>query len=208
MIEAFVYGVIFAFGLIIPLGAQNIFVFNQGASQKHFYQTLPVVITAGLCDTFLILLAVSGVSVLVFQFVWIKIIIYLIGLIFLSIIIRSIWQAKPHLQKAKAVSIKKQIVFALSVSLLNPHAIIDTVVIIGANALSFNGSARMAYTAACILVSFTWFVFLAFMGRTMHKLDSSGKLILAINKCSAVILVGVMLYIAYQFLLAIQSFFH
>lgn len=36
MLKAFIYGLILAFGLIIPLGVQNIFVFNQGASQKHF----------------------------------------------------------------------------------------------------------------------------------------------------------------------------
>src|SRR5690625_4107051 len=34
--EALVHGIILAFGLIIPLGVQNIFIFNQGATHKSY----------------------------------------------------------------------------------------------------------------------------------------------------------------------------
>ena len=47
MTEAILHGIILAFGLIIPLGVQNVFVFNQGALQPKFSRALPVVITAG-----------------------------------------------------------------------------------------------------------------------------------------------------------------
>ena len=70
MIEAILHGIILAFGLIIPLGVQNVFVFNQGALQPNFSRALPVVITAGICDTILIVAAVSGVSILVLTFAW------------------------------------------------------------------------------------------------------------------------------------------
>jgi L-lysine exporter family protein LysE/ArgO len=30
-VEAIFHGILLAFGLILPLGAQNVFVFNQGA---------------------------------------------------------------------------------------------------------------------------------------------------------------------------------
>ena len=39
------------------------FVFNQGANQK-ISKALPVIITAGLCDTFLIVIAILGVSLI------------------------------------------------------------------------------------------------------------------------------------------------
>lgn len=58
MLQPIVHGVLLALGLILPLGAQNVFVFNQGANQKKFTKALPVIITAGLCDTFLITIAV------------------------------------------------------------------------------------------------------------------------------------------------------
>ncbi len=200
MLAAFIYGFIFALGLIIPLGAQNIFVFNQGASQKHFYQALPVILTAGLCDTLLILLAVSGVSLIVLEMEWLKIVIYVGGLVFLLYMARLIWRTKAPAADtiAKPLSTKKQVLFAVSVSLLNPHAIIDTVAVIGTTSLNFDGNERIAYTAACIFVSFIWFFFLAIMGKTIHKLNTSGSLINAINKVSAVILLLVAGYIAYQ----------
>jgi len=47
----FIHGIILSMGLILPLGVQNLFVFNQGAMQKTFFRVVPVVITAGICDT-------------------------------------------------------------------------------------------------------------------------------------------------------------
>ena len=41
--EAILHGIILAFGLIVPLGVQNVFVFNQGALQPTFMRALPVV---------------------------------------------------------------------------------------------------------------------------------------------------------------------
>ena len=66
--EAFLHGIILAFGLIIPVGVQNVFVFNQGATHKAFRNALPAVITASICDTILILLAVAGVSLIILNF--------------------------------------------------------------------------------------------------------------------------------------------
>lgn len=63
MVSSVIHGVILAFGLILPLGVQNVFVFNQGTTQSTFNKTLPVIITAAICDTLLISLAVLGVSV-------------------------------------------------------------------------------------------------------------------------------------------------
>jgi len=42
--------------------------------------------------------------------------------------------------------------FAMSVSLLNPHAIIDTVGVIGISSLSYTGIEKMTFTAATILI--------------------------------------------------------
>lgn len=72
MLEAIFHGVLLAIGLILPLGAQNIFVFNQGANQTKFRRALPAVITAGLCDSLLIILAVVGVSLILMSFQYFK----------------------------------------------------------------------------------------------------------------------------------------
>lgn len=60
MLQPLIHGLLLALGLILPLGAQNVFVFNQGANQKKISKALPVIITTGLCDTFLIVIAILG----------------------------------------------------------------------------------------------------------------------------------------------------
>ena len=43
MLQSAVHGLLLALGLILPLGAQNVFVFNQGANHKsitNHYQLL------------------------------------------------------------------------------------------------------------------------------------------------------------------------
>ncbi|WP_307724718.1 LysE/ArgO family amino acid transporter [Sporolactobacillus inulinus] len=55
--------------------------------------------------------------------------------------------------------------FALSVSLLNPHALLDTIGVIGTNALNYSGSEKWTFAAACASVSWLWFFGLAWCGR-------------------------------------------
>lgn len=200
MLAAFIYGVVLAFGLIIPLGIQNVFVFNQGATQRHFIHALPCVLTAFICDAILILLAVLGVSAVVLEAPLLKTIIFIIGFFFLMYMGLLTWRSSTvNLQKnKKPFSAKHQITFAASVSLLNPHALIDTVAVIGVNSLHFTGSDKWAYTIACILVSFFWFCGLAISGHFLHKLDKTGLWLLIVNKISALIIWGVGLFIAWE----------
>lgn len=44
--NAIIHGIVLAFGLILPLGVQNVFIFQQGAWQKHIWRALPAVISA------------------------------------------------------------------------------------------------------------------------------------------------------------------
>ncbi|MCM3710393.1 LysE/ArgO family amino acid transporter [Sporosarcina luteola] len=202
MVEAVLHGVILAIGLILPLGAQNVFVFNQGALQPKLARALPVVITAGICDTILIVAAVSGVSLLILTFHWLETIMFAVGILFLLYIGISLWRSAPASMEAEAerFSPKKQILFAASVSLLNPHAIIDTIGVIGSNALSYSGEARFAFTLTTIIISWCWFFGLAVAGRVLGKMDTSGKFIGMLNKVSAVVVWAVAVYMAVRLL--------
>ncbi|MDR6999086.1 LysE/ArgO family amino acid transporter [Neobacillus niacini] len=197
MLEAIVHGFILAFGLILPLGVQNVFVFNQGAIQPQFLRALPVIITASICDTLLISLAVFGVSVAVLEFYWLKIFLILGGICFLIYMGMVSWRSKPSIedQRSDSLSTKKQIVFALSVSLLNPHAILDTIGVIGTSSLHYAGGEKIAFAAACILVSWIWFTGLGIMGRLIGNLDKSGGILIILNKVSAIVMWGTAIYI-------------
>jgi L-lysine exporter family protein LysE/ArgO len=197
MINAVIHGVILAFGLILPLGVQNVFVFNQGATQKEFNKTLPVIITASICDSILITLAVLGVSVIVLGIYWIKLLLLVVGIIFLFYMGYMTWKSKPATYSTadKALSPKKQIAFAASVSLLNPHAIMDTIGVIGTSSLSYIGIGKVAFTIACIATSWIWFFTLALVGRQVGRLNHSGSFITILNKVSALIMWATAIYL-------------
>ncbi|MFJ8531286.1 LysE/ArgO family amino acid transporter [Bacillus sp. NPDC094106] len=200
MTEAIIHGIILAFGLIIPLGVQNVFVFNQGASQTNIWHAAPVVLTASICDTVLILVAVQGVSIMLLTFSWLTTALYVIGFFFLIYMGWAIWKsdATKELHKEKKISFKKQIIFAASVSLLNPHAILDTIGVIGTNSIQYVGVEKWAFTFATITVSWIWFIGLVFAGRMLKEIDSSGKIIEILNKVSGVMIWGVALYMLKQ----------
>lgn len=200
MIYAFIYGAILALGLIVPLGVQNIFIFNQGANQQHFLHAMPSVLTAIFCDAILIISAVLGVSVIVLAIPWLKTMIFLIGFLFLAYMGWVTWHSKPtKLQEGKKpLSAKKQVIFAASVSLLNPHALLDIIGVIGTNSLQFLGNEKLIFTSSCIFISACWFFGLSVAGHFLHRLDKTGRWLQIMNKSSAIIVWTIALYIAWQ----------
>lgn len=203
MLEPFIHGLFLALGLILPLGVQNVFVFNQGVLQPRFIKALPVIITASLCDTLLILVSVLGVSLLILGSFWIKIILIGGGFIFLIYMGWTTWNSKPSNERdisANNFSLKKQVLFAASVSLLNPHAIMDTIGVIGTSSLKYQGEEKVIFAFACILVSWIWFFGLALVGRITGKLDKTGKFMLVLNKISALVMWGAAVYLLFTFL--------
>ncbi|MGG6313748.1 LysE/ArgO family amino acid transporter [Paenibacillus macerans] len=199
MLGAAIHGFVLAFGLILPLGAQNVFVFNQGAAGRKLHRALPAILTAALGDTLLILLAVLGVSVLVLSWSWLKITLFVLGSGFMLYIGWSIWKdvSPSSVAGQTGLPAKKQVMFALSVTFLNPHAIIDTVGVIGTSSLGYAGGAKWAFTLATVLVSWIWFFGLALAGKWVGDLDRGGKLQRLINRVSALIVWGMALYLLY-----------
>ncbi|PLR94168.1 LysE/ArgO family amino acid transporter [Bacillus sp. T33-2] len=197
MLNAIIHGIILSFGLILPLGVQNVFVFNQGATHKRFVGALPVVLTASICDSLLISLAVLGVSVIVFGIFWVKAALLGVGILFLLYMGYVTWNSKPdaNRQKTESFTPMKQVMFAASVSLLNPHAIMDTIGVIGTSSLSYQGMEKWAFTLSCIIVSWIWFTGLAIAGHITGKIDTAGKGLAALNKISALIMWGTALYL-------------
>lgn len=196
MLQPLIHGILLALGLILPLGAQNVFVFNQGANQKKIIKALPVIITAGLCDTFLIVIAILGVSLILMSMPTLQLFVYIIGFLFLMYMAWSLWMEKPsNIEEIEPMSAKKQVLFALSVSLLNPHAIMDTVGVIGTSASVYDGYDKVIFSLATISISWIWFVLLAVLGRMTGKVDKTGKYIVILNKISSVIVIIVGLII-------------
>lgn len=194
--QTFLHGFILSFGLILPLGIQNIFVFSQGATQQNLFKALPSAITAALCDTLLIILAIFGVSMIVLRFEWIRMSLQVVGVLFLLYMGKVIWiSSATDLQEKPSLPMKKQIVFSLSVSLLNPHAILDTIGVIGISALKYTGFQQIIFAIACISVSWIWFLGLMIAGAGMKKLHITSGVFLLLNKLSALFIWGTSVYL-------------
>ncbi|GIO52380.1 LysE/ArgO family amino acid transporter [Paenibacillus cineris] len=201
MIHALFHGFILALGLILPLGVQNLFVFGQGAAHTRLSRALPAVIAASLCDTLLISLAIMGVSVVVLEYAWIRTVLLGLGIPFLLYMGYVTLTSKPlahNGEDTRSLSTRKQIAFAVSVSLLNPHAILDTVGVVGTSSLNYAGWEKLAFGAACVLVSWVWFAGLAAAGRAARNLDSTGRLRSWLNLLSAIIMWVTAAYLAYS----------
>ncbi|MNI18676.1 Arginine exporter protein ArgO [compost metagenome] len=201
MIQAIIHGFILALGLILPLGVQNLFVFNQGAVQPHFVKSLPAIITASICDTLLISLAILGVSVVVLENDWIRILLYSLGICFLVYMGSITWKNKPAEQKqtsSHSYTPKKQIIFALSVSLLNPHAVMDTIGVIGTSSINYAGVDKAAFAVVCIATSWFWFIGLGIAGRSAGRMDQSVRFLTMVNTISAFIMWGTAAYLGYR----------
>ena len=198
---AFLHGLCLAIGLILPLGIQNLFIFQQGVLQPRFYSVLPAVITASLCDTVLILCAVSGVSLLLFKFMMMKVIMIGGGVIILFYMGYLTWHSSvdsSSLNAMKALSRKKQIMFAMSVSFLNPSAVLDIIGVIGTSSAQYANQEKMFFMLACISVSWLWFFGLAIVGRFLGEYKDIDRLMFVINKVSAVFIWSTAIYLMFS----------
>ncbi|MFD0670304.1 LysE/ArgO family amino acid transporter [Cohnella sp. GCM10027633] len=198
MAQVILNGFILAIGLILPLGVQNLFVFNQGAAHGRFVKALPVVVTASLCDTLLIGLAVGGVSAVALSHEAVKLALIGAGVIFLLYMGWLTWRSNPRPDggEAEKFTSKRQIGFAMSVSLLNPHAIMDTVGVIGTSSLRYGGAEKFVFALTCIVVSWIWFAGLAYAGQAVGRVDRSGGMLRAFNRISAIFMWGTAIYLA------------
>lgn len=196
--DVFIHAVVLAFGLILPLGVQNVFIFNQGLTQKKYLHALPAIITAGISDTPLIGAAVGGMSLILIQWPILTHVLYAAGSLFLLYMAWGLWKSSASSDKAPtAMSAGRQIAFAASVSILNPHALLDTVAVIGTSSIQYAGGAYVFYghNNGCILDLVSG---LAAAGAVVGNHDRTGHLRIVLNRISALIMVGIALMMCWR----------
>ncbi|WP_346353762.1 LysE/ArgO family amino acid transporter [Azotosporobacter soli] len=192
--KAMLHGTVLAFGLILPLGVQNLFLLCQGAFQPKFWRVLPGVVTAAVCDTFLIVLAVAGVTKLVAASVMAATLLSAAGCLLLVYLGWKTWCSGGEAAAGmKALSPLKQVGLAAGVSLGNPHAILDTIGVIGVASLQYAGEEKIVFSLACIAVSWLWFFSLAAAGRIFgSRFMARGRML---NKLAALCIWGAAVYL-------------
>lgn len=204
MLLAVLHGAMLSIALILPIGMQNGFLLSQGALQKRWVGALPALITAGICDTLLVGLAIFGVSAVALHIVWLRDAFGGVGVLFLLYMGWGTWRDRTKVhpdQSASAWPPGRQIKFAASVSLLNPHALIDTLAVIGGSALMYTSRGdRLAFGVACAAVSWFWFLVLVTVGHVAGRAAVRRSSLGTINANSAIMMWASAVYLSYVIL--------
>ena len=149
--------------VIFAVGPQNAMLIRQGLRRDH---PLLVATIFTICDFFLIALGVIGLGQLVTQLEWLRYIIVYGGALFLFwFAIKafvSAWRGGQTLAGAKDVKLRGTLVAtAIAISILNPGAIIDTVVIIGSVSSKYPLDQAIAFGLGAQAFSTAFFFMLA-----------------------------------------------
>ncbi|MCL6452571.1 MAG: LysE family transporter [Alicyclobacillus sp.] len=206
MIDAFVHGFLLSLGLILPIGMQNGFVLTQGSLHTRWRGSFPTVLTASLCDTLLTTVSVVLVGSLGAFLHSFRLVLGVIGVLFLLWMGASSLRRSVQSQTADAAgpqtrvwTTRAQVTFAASTSLLNPHAWMDTIAVIGGTALLYPaGSARLAFTVACVLVSWLWFFGLSYVGHLAGMVLVRGRGRVWMDLTSALLMWGAAAYLVWM----------
>lgn len=164
--------------LIVAIGVQNAFVLRQGLKRQSVF--IAATICFG-CDVLLVGLGTAGLGALFAASRNLSLLVAFGGATFLFFYgMRSLHAAKKaeglDLKAAEKASRTGIILTAFAVSLLNPHAILDTVVLVGGMAARYQGSAQLACAFGAVTASGVWFYSLAYGARWLAPVLTRPKI--------------------------------
>lgn len=161
----FLQGLGLGAGLIIAIGAQNAYVLRQGLKREHH---LSIAAVCSAADALLIILGGAGVGTLIASTPILASGAAALGAAFLSVYgalaFRRAWVGEALTNDADAPparTLKSALLTALAFSLLNPHALLDTVVLLGSISGQYAWDLRVWFLGGAVIASFAWFFTLA-----------------------------------------------
>lgn len=173
MLSIYLQGLLLTAGLIIAIGAQNAFVLSNAVRGQH---PLLIATLCSLADLLLISLGLAGVGSLVAAHPALTRYAALGGALFLtvygSLALRSALRGSAGLQTTETavVTHRTLVLSTLAVTFLNPHAYLDTLVLIGSIGGRFPLDQRLVFGAGAVSGSILWFFTLGLGGPLLAPL--------------------------------------
>jgi L-lysine exporter family protein LysE/ArgO len=174
---AYLAGLALGLALILPIGAQNVFVVGQGLA-VGWPRAGWAVVAAACCDTLLIVVGAAGVSGLLAGFPAVRGVLLLGGVAFLGYLGVRSWRdatGAERLHAGAALRPGRVVRRTVAVSLLNPHAILDTVGVIGAAVAAQPSGSRALFAFGTVTASWLWFLLLAGGAAGMRRYLTPGR---------------------------------
>ena len=164
MAPAYAAGFVLGIGLITPIGMQNLFVLNQGL-RVGFPRVLVAITAAGFSDTTLIIIGATGTSAVLAVAPTARAVFLAIGFAFLLVLgVGYLVRTPPGAMDRSPPRRSAVFLQTVAVSFLNPHAVLDTVGVIGGAIAAQPGHSRLAVALGSVRASWTWFLFLGGAG--------------------------------------------
>jgi L-lysine exporter family protein LysE/ArgO len=164
MTSPIISGALLGFSLIIAIGPQNAHVLRMGLKRKFVFAT---VFACALTDWFLIGLGVAGFATLSSLAPWLMKLLLVAALLFLGY---YGWQGFRRAFQVSATaldfpdevgvprSLGQAIISALAFSWLNPHAWLDTAILVGGASLRYRAPENWWFGVGAATASTVWFI--------------------------------------------------
>ncbi|MBJ6748901.1 LysE/ArgO family amino acid transporter [Geomonas anaerohicana] len=160
--------------LIVAIGSQNAFVLRQGLKRQYVFTVCTVCF---LCDSLLIALGAGGFSSIVTASPRLMQVTLWGGVAFLFCYgVRAFMSAlKPGALDTSGGDdvvdgLAKVALTTVMLSLINPHAFLDTVVLLGSLAGRYSGGARLLFAVGAMSASCAWFYGIGYGARVLAPL--------------------------------------
>lgn len=191
MVQVFLEGFLLQASLIMALGAQNLFVLESGMRRNYH---LTVSFVCFLCDLTIIMLGVMGAATLFHHFPEFKIVVGIVGIIFLlQYGIGKLRKPKEDLYLSDVVkekSLRKSILSAITFSILNPHAYLDGIVLIGGYSSKYSElPLRIGVGLGAASCSLIWFLVLSSASGMMMPLFQNPRRMRWVMSTAGVVLI-------------------
>ena len=164
----FLLGLILGLALIVPIGVQSLFVLNQGLS-VGFPRAFLGVAAVCSCDTLLIVLGAAGASALLAVLGYEDLLI-VVGVAYLLVMgTLSLTTRAQGAEGGRPRRLGTTVVQAVGVSVLNPHAVLDTVGVLGAAISAQAADGRVAFVAGAVGASWAWYTLIGLGASVLGK---------------------------------------
>ena len=195
--EFLLLGFFTSLSLILAIGAQNIFVIEQGL-KKQF--TFTVCFICSISDCFLIF-----VGIFLFNFFYkyftsslellFNILLFLFLIYFIYTKIRSVNKKVEFNQNYKEISFVSIIYRTLGFTYLNPHVYSDTVFFLGNFSKNFLLTDKIIFGIGASLASFLFFFFIGYMSQFLSRYTDNLKVWKIINLFIIIFMSGLAIYV-------------
>jgi len=189
--------------MIIPIGAQNAYVLNQGIKRQHHLTTATI---CSILDIVFISLGIFGGGAVLAQNDTLLLWVTLGGIAFLSayglLSLKSAFNSqKEETEINKTQRGKRAVILgALAVTVLNPHLYLDTVVILGSIGGQFEGQDRITFAVGTMLASLVWFFALSISAAKLGPILSQSRVKQGIDIAVALMMFVIAAVLANQLL--------